>query len=67
MPAGPLLRDKRKARGIALNTMAAWLHISSPYLLDLERGYRPLRPEVAMRYRTGLRRLGHKQPSVRPA
>lgn len=61
----PLPSAQRKARGIGLRTMARWCSVSHPYLLDMERGYRPHRPEIAARYRTGLRKLGHKQPNAR--
>ena len=51
---------QRKSAKIGLRCMARWCRISHPHLLDLERGYRTLRPEVLARYRAGLRKLGRK-------
>lgn len=47
---GPLLRRLREARGIKQFEMSKALHMSQPYLSDLERGKRRWRKSTVVEY-----------------
>lgn len=66
----PLSLARRQSAGIGLRQMARLLRISHAYLWDMERGYRPVRPEIARAYKAHLvkyRRVPRQGPRTGPA
>lgn len=51
------LRKNREARKVSLRKTAAVMGISPMYLSDLERGHRPLTPDLRRRHSAALRRI----------
>lgn len=61
-PTPAKLREARRLKGVPLRAMARALRVSHVYLLDMERGHRPMPEEVRSRYNATL-----QKPNARSA
>lgn len=61
-----VMREKRRRLGISLRALAGFMGISAQYLHDLERGFRPMNPELHGRHAQALIQAA-KKPSARLA
>ena len=62
MSDGPERRARRIRAKVALCALAREMAISAPYLVDLERGFRPFSPELQERHDRALAKL--KNPTM---
>jgi len=64
MSEGPKKRNLREQAKISLRALAREMGISAPYLLDLERGWRPWNEGMQQKHASALTALTKKNPAL---